>query len=65
MLLREQGYLLRHVADSVGRTLSFVSRVNNGRRRSRLVEREIARRLMLSAEEAFPEWARRHDPGPC
>ena len=56
MLLREQGISLSEIARSLGVGLSMVSRVNKGARRSQTIEREIARRLMLSEAEAFPEW---------
>jgi transcriptional regulator with XRE-family HTH domain len=56
MLLQERDISLSDIARRFGRSLSFVSRVNNGQRRSQTIEREIARRLGLSEEEAFPEW---------
>jgi hypothetical protein len=56
MLLRERDISLADIGRSLGRDLSLISRVNNGQRRSQTVEREIARRLDLSEQEAFPEW---------
>jgi transcriptional regulator with XRE-family HTH domain len=55
-LVRERGSSLTEIARSLGVSLSAVSRVNKGTRRSQTIEREIARRLMLTEEEAFPEW---------
>ena len=55
-LLRERQVSLTDIAHSVGTSLSSVSRVNSGERRSRTIEGEIARRLMLTEAEAFPEW---------
>jgi len=62
MLLRERQICLTDIARSLGIGVSAVSRVNKGVRRSQTIEREIARRLRLTEEEAFPEWAghRRH-----
>ena len=57
MLLRERRISLGDIARSLGMGISAVSRVNNGTRRSQTIEREIARRLTLTEEEAFPEWA--------
>jgi len=57
-LLRARGASLTGIARELGKDLSTVSRVNRGERRSELIEREIARRLGLSASEAFPEWCR-------
>lgn len=56
MLLRERDISLADIGRALGRDLSIVSRVNNGQRRSQTIEREIARRLDLSEQEAFPEW---------
>ena len=56
MLLRERKISLGDIARSLGVDVSSVSRVNKGTRRSRTIEREIARRLILSEEETFPEW---------
>jgi len=58
-LLREREISLTDIADFLGKTVSFVSRVNKGQRRSLVVEREIARWLMLSEDETFPERAKR------
>ena len=55
-LLRERGISLSHIARSLGKNLSVVSRVNGGQRRSRLIEQAIARQLDMSVIEAFPEW---------
>jgi hypothetical protein len=57
-LLRARGASLTGIARELGKDLSTVSRVNRGERRSKLIEREIAHRLGLSASEAFPEWCR-------
>ena len=57
-LLRARGASLTGIAHELGKDLSTVSRVNRGERRSGLIEGEIARRLGLSASEAFPEWCR-------
>ena len=57
MLLHQRGMLLSDIARFLHTGLSAVSRVNKGTRRSQTIEREIARRLTLTAEEAFPEWA--------
>jgi len=57
-LLRDQGVSLTDIANDQGKTLSFVSRVNHGQRRSTLIEQEIADRLGLSLSDAFPEWYR-------
>ena len=57
MLLRERRISLGDIARSLGMGISAVSRVNKGTRRSQTIEREIARRLTLTEEEAFPEWA--------
>ena len=54
-LLRERGVSLTDVAHNVAKDVSFVSRVNRGQRRSQVIEQEIARRLGLSEEDAFPE----------
>ena len=56
MLLRQREISLSEIARSVGVGLPMVSRVNKGTRRSQTIEREIARRLMLTVGEAFPEW---------
>jgi len=56
VLLRQRGVHLSGIARELGKDLSVVSRVNNGHRRSRMIEREIARRLDLPLSEAFPEW---------
>ena len=55
-LLRERRASLTDIAHSLGIGLSAVSRVNSGQRRSRTIERAIARRLALTEAEAFPEW---------
>ena len=55
-LLRERGVSLSDIARGLERHLSVISRVNNGRRRSRAIEGEIARRLSLPLADAFPEW---------
>ena len=55
-LLRERQISLTDIAHSVGTSVSSVSRVNNGQRRSRMIERQIAQRLGLTEAEAFPEW---------
>ena len=55
ILLRERDTSLTEIARSLGVTLSIVSRVNKGTRRSQMIEREIARRLMLTHQETFPE----------
>jgi hypothetical protein len=57
-LLREGGVTLANIARDVGRHLSVVCRVNRGQRRSERIEQEIARRLGLSVQDAFPEWHR-------
>ena len=57
MLLRERRISLGDIARFLGMGISAVSRVNKGTRRSQTIEREIACRLTLTAEEAFPEWA--------
>lgn len=57
-LLRERGVSLTNIARHLGRDLSIVSRVNSGQRRAKVIEEEIARRLDLSASDAFPEWQR-------
>ena len=57
MLLHERGISLSDIARFLKIGLSAVSRVNKGTRRAQTIEREIARRLTLTAEEAFPEWA--------
>jgi DNA-binding IclR family transcriptional regulator len=57
-LLRERRGSLSDIARALGKTLSAVSRTNAGLRRSRTIEREIARRLRLSEAAAFPEWHR-------
>jgi cyanate lyase len=56
MLLRERDITLTDIARALSKSLAFVSRVNRGQRRSTTIEREIARRLDLSEQEAFPEW---------
>jgi hypothetical protein len=56
MLLRERDISLADIGRALRRDLSVVSRVSNGQRRSQTIEREIARRLDLSEQEAFPEW---------
>ena len=56
ILLWERDTTLTEIARSLGVTVSTVSRVNSGQRRSHTIEREIARRLLLSEDEAFPEW---------
>ena len=56
MLLHERGISLSDIARSLNIGLSAASRVNKGTRRSQTIEREIARRLFLTEEEAFPEW---------
>lgn len=56
-LLRERGVFLSQIARDLGKSVSSVSRVNRGQRRSREIEREIARRLGLPVRDAFPEWA--------
>jgi transcriptional regulator with XRE-family HTH domain len=56
MLLHERDVSLADIARRLGKSLSLVSRVNNGQRRSQTIEREISRRLDLSEQEAFPEW---------
>ena len=63
VLLHERGFWLSEIARFLGKTEAAVSRVNSGQRRSRTIEREIARRLTLSEEEAFPEWAGRRRRG--
>ena len=55
-LLHERGASLSGIARELGKDLSTVSRVNRGERRSGAIEQAIARRLGLSAPEAFPEW---------
>ena len=55
-LLRERGVSLTEIAHRLGVSLPAVSRVNRAERRSRAVEREIARRLGLTEAQAFPEW---------
>jgi hypothetical protein len=59
MLLHERRIFLTDIARTVGKSLGAVSRVARGERRSQTIEREIARRLTLTEDEAFPEWARR------
>jgi hypothetical protein len=44
MLLRERGASLSAVARFLGMSLSSVTRVNQGKRRSQAIEREIAQR---------------------
>lgn len=61
-LLRERRVSLTDIARDLGKSLPIVSRVTHGERRSREIEREIARRLRLSISDAFPEW-RRERPG--
>jgi hypothetical protein len=56
MLLQERDVSLTDIARDLAKSLSLVSRVNRGQRRSQTIEREIARRLDLSEREAFPEW---------
>ena len=56
MLLRGHRLSLSEIARSLGVGLPMVSRVNKGERRSQPIEREIARRLMLTVAQAFPEW---------
>ena len=58
VLLRERGISLSDIAHDLGRTLSAISRVNRAQRRSRAIEQDIARRLGLALEDAFPEWYR-------
>jgi len=58
MLLRERGVSLANIARHLGRDLSTVCRVNRGQRRSQVIELEIARRLGLPVQDAFPEWHR-------
>ena len=60
-LLRERGVSLSDIARDLERDLSVVSRVNNGSRRSRAIEQEIARRLSLPLADAFPEWYSRQE----
>ena len=55
-LLRERGVSLSDVARDLRKDLSVVSRVNDGKRRSRAIEEAIAQRLGLPLHEAFPEW---------
>ena len=55
-LLRERRVSLAVIARALGVDISSVSRVNQGTRRSRAIEREIARQLGLSVAQAFPEW---------
>ena len=55
-LLRERGVSLSDVARDLRKNLSVVSRVNDGKRRSRAIESAIAHRLGLPLHEAFPEW---------
>ncbi len=55
-LLRAAGLTLSDVARDVGRSLSVVSRVNAGKKRSEVIEKAIAERLGLSRRAAFPEW---------
>lgn len=54
-LLSERGVSLREIGRAVGKTISLVSRVNHGLRRSAAIEQEIADRLGLSVPDAFPE----------
>ena len=49
---------LSQIARGLGKSRSSVSRVNRGERRSREIEREIARRLDLFRQDAFLEWYR-------
>jgi hypothetical protein len=56
VLLQERGSSLSDIARGVGKTLSYVSRVNSAERRSMVIERAIARRLSLPLWDAFPEW---------
>jgi hypothetical protein len=58
VLLRERGISLSDIARDLGRNLSVISRVNRAQRRSRAIEQDIARRLRLSLEDAFPDWYR-------
>jgi transcriptional regulator with XRE-family HTH domain len=62
MLLRERRISLTDIARTVGKSLGMVSRVIRGERRSVTIEREVARRLTLTEDEAFPEWAGRRTP---
>ena len=55
-LLHRRGFSLTDIANDLGKTLPAVSRVNQGHRRSMLIEQEIADRLGLSLSNAFPEW---------
>ena len=55
-LLRERGVSLSDVARDLRKNLSVVSRVNDGKQRSRAIEEAIAQRLGLPLHEAFPEW---------
>jgi len=55
-LLRERGVSLSDIARDLRKNLSVVSRVNDGKRRSRAIEGAIALRLGLPLHEAFPEW---------
>jgi lambda repressor-like predicted transcriptional regulator len=63
VLLRERGISLSDVARDLGRTVSVVSRVNRAQRRSQAIEQDIARRLGLSLEDAFPERYRVRNDG--
>jgi hypothetical protein len=65
MLLQKRDVSLTDIARDLGKSLSLVSRVNRGPRRSQTSEREIARRLDLAEQQAFPEWhdGRRDTPG--
>ena len=59
LLLRDRRIGLTDIARALDVSTATVSRVNKGTRRSRKIEREIARRLKLTEAEAFPEWHRR------
>lgn len=54
-LLLDRGHTLSALAKRFGRDLSLVSRVVSGKKRSRPIERKIARALGLPVEAAFPE----------
>lgn len=55
-LLRARGASLTQIARDLGVDLSYVSRVNRGRRRSSKIEQAIAEQLGLRLPDAFPEW---------
>jgi lambda repressor-like predicted transcriptional regulator len=55
-LLRVRRMTLADVAREADCDLSVVSRVNAAKKRSRRLEKLIARRLGLSLQYAFPEW---------